>query len=103
MIQAIEEVTADVAEGREAFLRPGLVQKAVLLDLIHLTESAEKTSRGFKSANPSIPWSRLSKLRNVGLVHEYLEVNLEELWTFIRDELPSIRRKLARARYTDLE
>lgn len=99
MIEAAEEAKRDATEGKEAFLSPGLTQKAVLLDLIHFTESAERTSPGFKKANPRIPWGRLSRLRNRGLVHDYMEVDLEDVWTFVQDELPGIRRRLARASY----
>ncbi|MGC2288761.1 MAG: HepT-like ribonuclease domain-containing protein [Thermoplasmata archaeon] len=97
MTEAAEEAKRDAAGGKAMFLLRGLAQKAVLLDLIHFTESAEKTSPAFKNLNPRVPWERLSRLRNRGLVHEYVEVDLEDLWTFVRDELPGIRRLLDRA------
>ena len=100
MIQAAEEAKRDSAGGKAAFLQPGLAQKAVLLDLIHLTESAEKTSVSLKKLNPNLPWEKLSRMRNHGLVHEYGEVDLEELWNFVRDELPRLRTKLERLKYT---
>lgn len=101
MIQASEEAKRDAAIGQDPFLKPGLIQKAVLLDLIHLTESAEKVSSGLKRANPRVPWERLSRLRNRGLVHEYIEADLEDIWTFVRDELPRLRRQLDRLTYSD--
>jgi uncharacterized protein with HEPN domain len=97
MTEAAEEAKRDSSEGKTAFLQGGLAQKAVLLDLIHFTESAEKTSPAFKRRNPRVPWQRLSRLRNRGLVHDYVEVDLEDIWTFVRDELPRIRRLLDRA------
>jgi uncharacterized protein with HEPN domain len=101
MVQAAEEAKSDSAAGKETFLAPGLTQKAVLLDLIHLTESAEKTSQGFKKLNPKIPWNRLSALRNRGLVHDYVEVDLDDVWAFVREELPRIRRQLDRASFPE--
>jgi uncharacterized protein with HEPN domain len=83
-------------------LKTGLLQKAVLLDLIHLTESAEKTSAGLKERNPTVPWARLSRLRNRGLVHDYAEADLEDIWAFVREELPRIRRKLDRLSYSEV-
>lgn len=100
MIQAAEEAKRDSATGKGAFLEPGLAQKATLLDLIHLTESAEKLSSSLKQRNPRIPWERLSRLRNNGLVHDYIEVDLEDVWSFVRDELPRIRRQLDRVAHT---
>lgn len=99
MVQAAEEAKQDSTAGKASFLEPGLVQKAVLLDLIHLTESAERTSAALKELNPQIEWRRLSRLRNQGLVHDYSEVDLEELWVFLREELPGLRRRLDRIRF----
>jgi uncharacterized protein with HEPN domain len=96
-IEAAEEAKRDSAGGRVAFLQGGLAQKAVLLDLIHFTESAERTSPAFKQLNPCIPWQRLGRLRNRGLVHDYVEVDLEDIWAFVRNDLPGIRRRLDRA------
>jgi uncharacterized protein with HEPN domain len=101
MVEALEEAKRDAAGGKEIFLKPGMPQKAVLLDLIHLTESADKVSSGLKKLNPRIPWTRLHELRNRGLVHDYLEVDLEDLWSFVRQEAPRLRRQLDRVRYPD--
>jgi uncharacterized protein with HEPN domain len=99
MIEAAEEAKRDAAGGKATFLTRGLTQKAILLDLIHLTESAERASAGLKQKNPAIPWTRLSRLRSAGLVHDYTEVDLEDLWSFVREELPRIRRRLDRLTY----
>jgi uncharacterized protein with HEPN domain len=101
MVEAIEEAKRDAAGGKESFMNPGMPQKAVLLDLIHLTESADKVSAGLKKLNPLIPWARLRELRNRGLVHDYLEADLEDLWSFVHQELPRMRRQLDRVRYPD--
>jgi uncharacterized protein with HEPN domain len=71
MIQAVEEAKRNTSAGKESFMGGGLVQKAVLLDLIHLTESAERTSPGLKQLNRKIGWRRLSRLRNRGPVHDF--------------------------------
>jgi uncharacterized protein with HEPN domain len=101
MIQAAEEAKRDSEGGRQIFFGPGMPQKAVLLDLIHFTESAERASPGFKKFNSRIPWERLSGLRNRGLVHDYMEVDLEDIWGFVKGELPHIRRQLDRVKYPD--
>ena len=99
MIAALEELKSDSAEGKDAFLRAGLVQKAVLLDLIHLTESADKLSPGFKKLNSSIAWVRMARLRNQGLVHDYAQVDLTQVWSFVRDDLVELRRQLNRVKF----
>jgi uncharacterized protein with HEPN domain len=101
MIDAAEEAKRDSAMGKERFMEPGQVQKSVLLDLIRLTESADKTSASLKKKNPLIPWGKLITLRNHGLVHDYAGVDLRDVWIFVREELPKIRRQLDRVRYLD--
>jgi hypothetical protein len=54
MIEASEEAKRDAVKGKQSFVEPGLVQKAVLLDLIHMTESAGRASSGLKKSNPQI-------------------------------------------------
>ena len=99
MTEAIEQMRQDLGGSKEDFLNPGLVQRAVLLSLIHLTESAERTSGRLKALNPTFPWARLSRMRNRGLVHDYEQVDLEDLWRFLRDDLTTIRRRLDRMRF----
>jgi uncharacterized protein with HEPN domain len=101
MIEAAEEAMRDASTGKAGFIEGGLGQKAVLLDLIHLTESAERLSRGTKTLNPQIPWQRLNRLRNGGLVHDYTEIDLEDVWAFVRVELPRLRRQLDRLKYSE--
>jgi uncharacterized protein with HEPN domain len=99
MIEAAEEAKRDSTVGKGLFLQPGPSQKSILLDLIHLTESADRTSPGLKRLNPQVPWERLSRLRNRGLVHDYGDIDLEDLWMFVKDELPRIRRLLDHIHY----
>jgi uncharacterized protein with HEPN domain len=103
MLQSAGEAVDDSATGKAAVLEGGLTQKAVLLDLIHLTESADRVSPGVKKLNPGVPWERLRRLRNRGLVHDYAEVDLEEVWEFVREELPRVRRQLNRMKFPQEE
>ena len=99
MIEAADEAKDDAAAGKDEFTKGGLVQKAVLLDLIHFTESAGGASASLKKLNSRIPWKRLARLRNAGLVHDYVQANLEDIWAFVTAELPGIRRQLDRIEY----
>lgn len=100
MIEAAEEARRDSEIGREAFMNDRRRRAVLLLDLIHLTESADKLSAGFKKANPGIDWRRLRELRNEGLVHDYPEADFGDIWSFARDELPKLRRQMDRVSYS---
>ncbi|MCI4334545.1 MAG: DUF86 domain-containing protein [Thermoplasmata archaeon] len=82
-------------------LEAGLIRKAVLLDLTHLTESAEQASAGLKKETPYVRWVRLSRLRNRGLIHAYAAADLEDIGACVRREVPKLRRQLDRLSYPD--
>ena len=96
LLEAAEEVSRDAAEGKSVFLNDRLTRSTIILGLIHLTESADKLSKGFKRANTQVNWSRLRDLRNEGLVHGYPDADYDDLWRFIHVELPALRRQLSR-------
>jgi uncharacterized protein with HEPN domain len=99
MIEAAEEARRDSEIGQEVFMNDRRNRAVLLLDLIHLTESADKLSVGFKKSNPTIGWRRLRELRNEGLVHDYPEADFADIWSFVRNELPKLRRQLNRVSY----
>ncbi len=52
-------------------------------------EAAGRLSEETRNRFPDIPWRAMVDLRNI-LIHEYGEVNYEELWDIIRDDLPRL-------------
>ncbi len=58
-----------------------------LLEIIG--EAANAVSPEVQLAHPSVPWRKLTGLRN-RLVHGYFNVNLDILWDTIRGELPEL-------------
>jgi uncharacterized protein with HEPN domain len=103
MIEAAEEALRDSRVGRSRFFDDRKERSVILLDLIHLCESADRLSARAKKANPQVDWLRLSRLRNKGLVHDYPDVNLEDVWRFVCHELPRLRRQLARLKLLEPE
>lgn len=99
MVRAIAELEKDSADGKDAFLTDDRTRKAILLDLVYLMESASKVSPSFRKANPSVDWSRMTALRNQGIVHAYTEIDLNDVWAFVQEEVPAVGRRLRRARF----
>lgn len=58
-------------------------------------EAANAVSPEVQLAHPSVPWRKLTDLRN-RLVHGYFNVNLDILWDTIRGELPELIASLER-------
>ena len=97
MLEHLESIRAETRVGKDAFRADPRAQKVVAYDLLVIGEAAAKVSRSTQRANPSVPWSGLVGYRNQ-LIHEYGTLDLEETWEFVRETLPSLERRLRRAR-----
>ena len=49
-------------------------------------EAAARVPAEFRSENPEVPWQDIADLRN-RLIHGYDAVDLDVLWTIVRDDL----------------
>ncbi|VAW27336.1 Protein of unknown function DUF86, BT0167 group [hydrothermal vent metagenome] len=66
---------------------------AVVRNFEIIGEAANRIDPDFKLDNPEIEWKRLRGLRN-RIVHEYFGVDLEIVWTIIKDDLDSLNDRL---------
>ena len=71
----------ELAEGfdQASFLRDPRTEFAILHQIIILGEATKRLSREFRSQHPSIPWRLIAGMRDK-LIHEYHDVDLEEVW-----------------------
>lgn len=90
MIRRIESATS---EGKSAFLASQLHQDAVLRNLHTMTETTQRLSDGLRSAHPEVDWAKLAAFRNV-LVHDYLGIDLELVWTVVAHDVPAFRAEV---------
>jgi uncharacterized protein with HEPN domain len=47
----------------------------------------------FRSKHPEIPWKQMAGMRDI-LIHEYFDVDLGLTWKVVKNELPSIKKRL---------
>ena len=76
---------------RGAFLNDVKTQSAVLHQLLILGEAVKRLSTEFRAGHPEIPWQLIAGMRDK-LVHEYNEVDLDEVWRTVQREVPPLRR-----------
>ena len=76
--------------GRTPFFADRMVQKATLRELQEIAESTQRLSDPFKAAHPKVPWRDIAGFRNV-LVHGYLGLNLERVWSVIEYDLAPLQ------------
>ena len=86
-IEAIESYTLD---GKEIFMQNRMIQDAVIRNFEVIGEATKRLSPEFRAKYSEVPWRRIAGLRDV-LIHDYLRVDLEEVWGIIVNDLPSLK------------
>jgi len=86
---------------QDGFVRSGLNYDATVRNLELIGEAAMHIPDDIRQANPQIPWRLIIATRN-RLIHAYLGIDNDTLWSIIRSDIPALlpqlialRRKLA--------
>ena len=79
------------AEGidKSLFLDDEKTQSAVIHQLLILGEAAKRLSAEFRSTYPQLPWKMMAGMRDK-LVHEYDDVDLDEVWQTLMGDVPRV-------------
>lgn len=82
------------AMDRDAFLADEKTQSAVVHQLLVIGEAAKRVSEATRTARSAVPWGAMAGMRDK-LIHEYDEVDLEEVWQTVVRDLPPLIAALA--------
>ena len=77
-------------------------QDAVVRRLQVMSESCLRLSDAIQNAYPEVGWQHIRNFRN-RLVHEYLEVDIDLMWTIIERNLPPLKSAVESALADDDE
>lgn len=92
MLDCIQHIDEYIA-SKEQFYTSRLVQDAVVRNLQVMAESSQRLAEEIKQLYPDIPWKEISGFRNI-LVHDYLGVDLDVIWSVVEQELPKLEQAL---------
>jgi uncharacterized protein with HEPN domain len=95
MLECIERVKTYTFDGESVFLQSQLVQDAVIRNLQVMAESSQHLSESTKLIAPDVPWRSISGFRNI-MVHDYLGLDLEVIWSVVSQELPNLEIALSK-------
>ena len=78
---------------QEGFVASGLNYDATVRNLELTGEAATHIPDKIRLANPQIPWRLIIATRN-RLIHGYLGIDNDTLWSIIRSDIPSLLPQL---------
>ncbi|WP_257756513.1 DUF86 domain-containing protein [Immundisolibacter cernigliae] len=80
--------------GAVQFVASGLNYDATVRNLELIGEAATHVPEAVRQANPQIPWRLVIATRN-RLIHGYLGVDSDTLWSIVRSDVPVLLPKPA--------
>lgn len=94
MLDCIHRID-EYVENKEQFYSSRLVQDAVIRNLQVMAESSQRLGEDIKRQYSDIPWKQISGFQNI-LVHDYLGMDLDVIWSVVEQELPGLEQALSR-------
>ncbi|MFL6289455.1 MAG: DUF86 domain-containing protein [Thermoanaerobaculia bacterium] len=80
---------------KQGFLQDTKTQSAILHQLMILGEACKRLSLETRGRAPQIPWRLIAGMRD-NLIHEYDDVDLEEIWKTADRDVPALVAELRR-------
>jgi uncharacterized protein with HEPN domain len=80
---------------QHSFVSSALTYDATLRNLELIGEAATRLPDEVRAENPDIPWRKVIATRN-RLIHAYLGIDNDTVWSIIQDDLPELIEGLRR-------
>jgi len=98
--EAIDHIASYVQEVDDAAAleRDHKIRDAIIRNIEIIGEAAnriQKHAPDFITAHPALPWREIRGMRN-RMIHNYFDVNIDLLWSTVKDDLPSLKRQIER-------
>lgn len=94
ILEAIERIDRYVSRGWEEFASNELIQVWVVRHLEIIGEAVRGLSSQFRHEHRQVPWREIAAMRNV-LAHADFDIDLEEVWAAVANELPTLKTSIA--------
>lgn len=85
----ISRIMNYTTDGKEVFFSDIRTQDAVIRNLETMADATQNLPEVWKATRPEIDWREIASFRNV-LAHQYLDINLNLVWSIIENQLQSL-------------
>ena len=87
--ECIQRLEFYTGEDKASFLASTMMQDAIIRNFEIIGEATKHLSPELKQSHPEIQWRGMPGFRDV-LIHNYMGVDLEEVWNILENELPQV-------------
>jgi uncharacterized protein with HEPN domain len=95
MLERRQRITRFIAQGRETFMASEELQDAVIRNVEVIGEAAKRVSAETRGGLSSLDWKAICGMRDV-LIHDYIGVDLDEVWSVASSRIPELQEVLER-------
>jgi uncharacterized protein with HEPN domain len=95
ILERCRRIERFIAPGRDVFMASDQVQDAVVRNVEVIGEAAKRVSAEVRSRMPSLNWRAICGMRDV-LIHDYIGVDLDEVWNVASSRIPELRETIER-------
>ena len=94
ILENIDLITNSVKDvSKEKFVRDLNLRDATVRRLEIIGEAVKNVPFSFRDKYQDVPWKDIAGFRDV-ILHSYFRVDLELLWTVVKEELPDLKIKI---------
>ena len=93
MLERADRILKYIEPGREAFRSDEQIQDSVIRNLEIIGEAAKRVPPELRAELPNVDWPAIGAMRNI-LAHDYVDVDLEEVWNAAAQDVPVLRERL---------
>ena len=93
MLERADRILKYIKPGREAFMSYEQIQDSVIRNLEIIGEAAKRVPPELRAELPNVDWPAIGAMRNI-LAHDYVDVDLEEVWNAAAQDVPVPRERL---------